>query len=98
MRLNRLALLIPAAEAFHEQYRNLRIPVVIIAGAADRLINTDEQSVRLHRELPHSALHVVPGAGHMVHQTAPAVVLAAIHEAMIAGGREKPGISPLRAA
>ena len=91
------ALLIPAAEAFHEQYRNLRAPVVIVAGAADRFINTDQQSVRLHRELPHSTLHVVPGAGHMVHQTAPAVVLAAIHEAMSKGGREKQGISSLRA-
>jgi pimeloyl-ACP methyl ester carboxylesterase len=92
------ALVIPAAEAFHEQYRNLRAPVVIVAGAADRFINTDEQSVRLHRELPHSTLHVVPGAGHMVHQTAPAIVLAAIYEAMSAGGREKPGLSSLRAA
>jgi pimeloyl-ACP methyl ester carboxylesterase len=92
------ALLIPAVETFCEQYRNLRTPVVIVAGAADRLIDTDEQSVRLHRELPHSTLHVVPGAGHMVHQTAPDVVLAAIQEAMSAGGREKSGISSLRAA
>ena len=91
------ALLIPAAEAFCEQYRNLRTPVVIVAGSADRLVNTDEQSVRLHRELPHSTLHVVPGAGHMVHQTAPDVVLATIHEAMIAADREKQGISSLRA-
>jgi pimeloyl-ACP methyl ester carboxylesterase len=92
------ALLIPAAKAFCEQYRNLRTPVVIVAGAADRLINTDEQSVRLHRELPESTLHVVPGAGHMVHQTAPDIVSAAIHEAMTAAGREKSGISSLRAA
>ena len=92
------ALLIPAAEILHEEYGSLRIPVVVVAGAADRLINTDEQSVRLHGELPHSTLHVVSGAGHMVHQTAPAVVLAAIHEAMSAGRRQKSGTSSLRAA
>lgn len=90
------ALLIRAAYAFQEQYRNITAPVVIVAGAADRLVDSNEQSVRLHRELPHSTLRMVPGAGHMVHQTAPNVVMASIQEAM--SSTEKLSTSSLRAA
>jgi pimeloyl-ACP methyl ester carboxylesterase len=34
----------------------------------------------LHRDVPQSRFHRVPGAGHMVHQTAPRVVMSAIDE------------------
>ena len=57
------------------------MPVVIIAGDADRLIETDKQSARLHRDVGHSRFHLVPGAGHMIHQTQTDDVMAAIDEA-----------------
>jgi pimeloyl-ACP methyl ester carboxylesterase len=43
----------------------------------DRLIES-EQSVRLHRDTPHSTLRCVPGTGHMVHQTATGEIMTAI--------------------
>jgi pimeloyl-ACP methyl ester carboxylesterase len=76
--------MVPDAFAERAHYRTLRMPVVIVAGAEDRLLDTGEQSGRLHRDVPHSVLREVPGAGHMVHQTAPAAVLAAIDEAAAA--------------
>ena len=75
------ALMIPAALAWHNEYTALTIPVAIIAGEDDRLIDTDEQSVRLHRDVPQSTLRRIPGVGHMVHQSATDVVMTAIDEA-----------------
>jgi pimeloyl-ACP methyl ester carboxylesterase len=79
------ALMIPDALAFHKRYADLKMPVVIIAGQEDRLIDIDKQSARLHEDVTHSTLHRVPGAGHMVHQTATDAVMAAIDQA--AGAR-----------
>jgi pimeloyl-ACP methyl ester carboxylesterase len=75
------ALMIPHALAVSGHYPDLKMPVIIIAGAQDPLVDTDEQSARLHAEVAHSALHRVPGVGHMVHQTATSFVMAAINEA-----------------
>jgi len=73
------ALMIPAAHTLEKEYRLLQMPVAIVAGAEDRLI-ASEQSAHLHRDIPHSTLRYVPGAGHMVHQTATGEIINAIHK------------------
>jgi pimeloyl-ACP methyl ester carboxylesterase len=78
------ALMIPNALATSGEYGNLKMPVIIIAGVEDLLIDTDQQSGRLHEEVRHSKMHRVPGNGHMVHQTATASVMSAINEAAAA--------------
>jgi pimeloyl-ACP methyl ester carboxylesterase len=75
------ALMIPDAFAARGRYADLKMPVVILAGEDDRLIDIDEQSARLHAAIPHSTLHRIPSAGHMVHQTATDAVMSAIDEA-----------------
>jgi pimeloyl-ACP methyl ester carboxylesterase len=74
------ALMIPDAFHFEEKYAELKMPVVIIAGEDDRLIDIDKQSARLHSDVSQSAFHRVPQTGHMVHQTATGEVMAAINE------------------
>jgi pimeloyl-ACP methyl ester carboxylesterase len=64
------ALMIPDAFQFSGDYAKLKMPVVIIAGDEDRLVDTDAQSFRLHADIPRSKFHRVFGNGHMVHQTA----------------------------
>jgi len=59
---------------------HLKMPVVIIAGDKDRLVNIDKQSARLHRDVSQSSFHRIPATGHMIHQTAPRVAMAAINE------------------
>jgi pimeloyl-ACP methyl ester carboxylesterase len=86
------ALMIPGAATARASYAQLKIPVVIVAGEEDRLIDIDDQSARLHEEIPGSTLHRVPGAGHMVHQTATDLVMNAIDEAALAAGRRRPGV------
>ena len=74
------ALLVPTAAATAADYAMLEMPVAIIAGAEDRLINPAKQSRRLHRQIAQSTFHEVPGSGHMVHQTDPRAVMSAIGE------------------
>ena len=70
-----------AAARMQKEYRDIRIPVVIMAGTDDRFVNTGWNSVRLHREVPGSELTLAPGAGHMVHHIVPEEVMAAIDAA-----------------
>jgi pimeloyl-ACP methyl ester carboxylesterase len=79
------ALLIPSARAFRDDYRQLRMPVAMIAGEEDRLIES-EQSARLHRDIPHSTLRCIPGTGHMVHQTATAELMSVIDTVAVQNG------------
>src|SRR6185312_5060733 len=60
------ALMIPDAFKLRHQYVNLKMPVVIIAGEDDRLIDIDTQSARLHSEIPQSRFNRVAGNGHMI--------------------------------
>jgi pimeloyl-ACP methyl ester carboxylesterase len=74
-------LMVPSAFAARRKYRRLSMPVIIVAGEEDRIANIHRQSERLHQEIPGSKLLRVPGAGHMVHQTANDEVMTAITEA-----------------
>jgi pimeloyl-ACP methyl ester carboxylesterase len=83
------ALMIPSARALEKQYRLLQMPVAIVAGAEDKLIES-EQSAHLHRDIPHSTLRYVPGAGHMVHQTATSEIITAIDTVGVGTQHKKP--------
>jgi pimeloyl-ACP methyl ester carboxylesterase len=78
------ALMIPDAFYFRDEYVNLKMPVVIVAGDEDRLVDIDAQSKRLHHDVPQSKFHRIRGSGHMIHQTATGVVMSAIDEAAAA--------------
>jgi pimeloyl-ACP methyl ester carboxylesterase len=78
------ALMIPDAFYFRDEYVNLKMPVVIVAGDEDRLVDIDAQSKRLHHDVVQSKFHRVLGSGHMIHQTATGVVMSAIDEAAAA--------------
>lgn len=74
------ALMIPDAFKLRNQYADLKMPVVIIAGEQDRLIDIDTQSARLHSDISQSRFHRVAGNGHMIQQTATDQVMSAIRE------------------
>src|SRR6476661_3455885 len=74
------ALMIPDASHYSDEYANLKMPVVIVAGDEDKIVDIDAQSTRLHHDVPQSRFHRVPGTGHMIHQTATRVVMSAIDE------------------
>lgn len=75
------ALLIPVAAAAAASYSALAMPVVIVAGSDDRLIDSAVQSGQLHDAVPHSTYHRISASGHMVHQTDVTAAMQAITEA-----------------
>ncbi len=76
------ALMIPDAFKLRNQYADLKMPVAIIAGEQDRLIDIDTQSARLHSDVRQSKFHRIAENGHMIHQTATNQVMSAISEVM----------------
>lgn len=71
------ALMIPGALALRGDYKGLELPVVIMAGEGDKIVFT-RRAEQLHKTIKHSALQVIPGAGHMVHHQATIKVTEAI--------------------
>jgi pimeloyl-ACP methyl ester carboxylesterase len=69
----------PSVMELEKQYQELRMPVTIITGADDQIVDVGRQSERLHRELPGSELILLPGLGHMVHHLDPDAVANAIN-------------------
>ena len=85
------ALMIPSASRLQGGYHQLQMPVAIVAGAQDRLIES-EQAVRLTDDIPQSTLRCIPGTGHMVHQTATAEIMSVIDS--VAGQTNRPALQP----
>ncbi|MEN3354527.1 MAG: hypothetical protein V7640_2685 [Betaproteobacteria bacterium] len=81
-----------AAAALKGSYRNVTVPVTIIAGVGDRVVDLRRQALRLHREIPHSHLRTQAGAGHMLHYVAPHIVVQAVGDVVSATARPE---SPL---
>lgn len=73
--------MMPSAMALRPRYGELRMPLAILAGGEDRIVDPDTQARALHEAVPHSTLRVLPGLGHMLHQFAPEAVAAAVEEA-----------------
>jgi pimeloyl-ACP methyl ester carboxylesterase len=82
------AFMIPWAAMSQAHYHELRLPITIITGDADEIITAQRQSIRLHEEIPHSELRVLPGLGHMIHYFAQDEIAARV-EAMLGRGRER---------
>ncbi len=72
--------MIPGAIAMRDRYQELTMPVAIMAGTEDHVVNT-KQPHRLHAQIPHSNLRMVPGVGHMLHYAVPEEVSEAVEEA-----------------
>jgi len=61
--LSRLCLL----AAFEKRYGALHLPIIVIAGAGDRVVSVEHQSARLASELRDGDLLILFGLGHMLH-------------------------------
>lgn len=65
-----IAMMIPMADELSTQYRELTVPVVIMAGKSDLHVVPQLHSERLHKEIPDSKLILVPHVGHMITHSA----------------------------
>ena len=72
-------LMVPAARRLRRRYGELRIPIRIIAGAEDRVVDAEGHSVRFHRDVGPTHLRVIPRLGHMLHYFAQDEVVEAVN-------------------
>lgn len=75
------ALMTPSVMELQHHYRELQMPITIITGADDQIVDIGRHSERLHRELPQSEFIALPGLGHMIHHLAPDAVTSAVERA-----------------
>lgn len=72
------ALMIPSAMMLRKHYPELSMPVSIIAGSGDKVVDPADNSMRLHSDVLRSTLKIEPGVGHMVHYTHPEDIARAV--------------------
>jgi pimeloyl-ACP methyl ester carboxylesterase len=61
----------PDAARLASRYQSLTMPVTIMAGSDDKIVNVEKQAERLHAMLPQSKLELLDGTGHMLHYSYP---------------------------
>jgi pimeloyl-ACP methyl ester carboxylesterase len=74
------ALMIPGAAGLAKHYSELSLPVAIMAGRGDKIVDCNSQAGRLEKSLAGCKLVIVPGTGHMIHYSVPEQVVAVIRE------------------
>lgn len=62
-------------------YEQIEIPVAIVFGTADRMVDFEQDGQRLADVLPNGKLIRVEGTGHKLHHTYPDIVIQAINDA-----------------
>ena len=74
------ALMVPGAMSLSGRYGELAVPVVILAGAGDRIVHPGRHAERLVVEIAGAELRIVPDQGHMLHYAVPEQVIAAVND------------------
>ncbi len=73
-----LAALNPDVARLRRHYRQIALPVEILTGGADKIVNPAAHAFRLARAVPDAGFQVLTGVGHMLHHTQPEMVCAAL--------------------
>lgn len=68
------AQMISTAASHSQRYGELKMPVAIVAGTADDIVDFKANAERLHRGIAGSKLTLVPNTGHMVHHADPDLI------------------------
>ena len=72
---------LPFAPAGMMDLASIRVPVRILAGTADQIVDPKRHAEPLAAMLPEADLTELTGLGHMIHHVAPEAVLAAVDAA-----------------
>jgi pimeloyl-ACP methyl ester carboxylesterase len=74
------ASMLPFSPAGTIDFSRVTLPVHILTGTADRIVEDERQAKALARLLPQARLTEIEGAGHMLHHTHPAALESAISD------------------
>jgi pimeloyl-ACP methyl ester carboxylesterase len=70
--------MVPQAQALSRNYSQLRMPVTLMVGEQDAVVDRESHTQRLHAQLSGSELLTVPRVGHMLHYSTPDAVVQAL--------------------
>lgn len=79
------AMMVPGAIALSRRYDELKLPVIVMAGAGDRIAHVGEHAKRLVEDVGRAELRTVRGQGHLFHYAVPDQVVAAIRDVAKSG-------------
>ncbi|MDZ8055464.1 MAG: alpha/beta fold hydrolase [Aulosira sp. ZfuVER01] len=68
----------PTLAALSPRYSQIRVPVVIVTGNQDQIVNAQANSLALHQVVMRSELIELPKTGHAIPKTRPQIVIDAI--------------------
>ena len=74
------ASLLPLSPAGSIDLGRVRLPVAVLTGTADRVVEDERQGKALARRLPQARLVEIEGVGHMLHHSHPAPLMEAIRD------------------
>ncbi len=57
----------PAFVKLSGEYAAIKVPALLVWGDHDRVIKTEDNALRLHRDMPGSRLEIIPRSGHVPH-------------------------------
>jgi pimeloyl-ACP methyl ester carboxylesterase len=86
------ALMVEAAAGLEKRYGELQMPVLLMAGKNDRVIDPESHTARLHKDVPHSELTLLPELGHMVQHLAQNEIAAAVNDLAERAGMAAPSM------
>jgi hypothetical protein len=75
-------------QAISPPYGEIDVPVIILAGSSDQMVDVEGNVRRLAEALANGRLVLLEGTGHKLHHTHSDVVMDAIDEVMEASGRQ----------
>ena len=81
------ALMIQGALSLRDHYRDLKLPVTIMAGESDKVVFA-RRAKQLQASIKGSVLHIVPGGGHMIHYQATREIAEAIEAVVKLSARQ----------
>lgn len=70
--------MLPSAQRLSRNYGEVRCPVIVLAGDADKIVDADLQSRRLPIAIPQARVQIVENVGHMLPHIEAAGVIAAV--------------------
>lgn len=88
----------PAMIAMSSRYPGIQVPVTIVTGDTDRLVDPDQHAYPLHQAIPGSQLIVLPRTGHEIPHNRPQQTLDAVRQTWERAPAHSPAPAPARAA
>ncbi len=72
------AMMIPSAAVLRKHYPELQMPVSLVVGEGDKIVDPEDNSLQLDQDLSDSDLTVLEGAGHMIQHLSQAALVSAV--------------------